>query len=356
MYANSLTSNSMNTQALAEAYITLINRIPGFENELNEFYDLSDGHIFSRLLVEIEKQITDLVRFCQAIFYVLFFFSENCPGLKLEFVTSNLPKSYQDLIARATNEITHNNNNNANNVQNVNPKSPFNNGGSNKQIEAIKLDYEKEIEELKKGYDRYFEEVQFLKNTLDETQTECKSLKQKLNDYEASLLKAGENSKTEHILKQEIDELRASLTFAEQKRHEAEMTISRQNADMAEQSRQIHTLNEKAQLADQLNEERREHRLLKDKLQRVENTNEKYKKSFEELVDYKKRFKSIKEENLMLLEDKTKLQRDVEKLTEFKVMSETYKEQKSIRNSKFKGKYSYFRNGKRSISRRSNEF
>lgn len=375
-----LTDTLQNAEALSEAYISLINQIPGFENSVSAFFELSDGIIFSKLLNSLDKisfkiieagdgnwittkanlnklhtfmnkyienhsgnaqlsppdflaiakkqDLKELVKFCQQIFYMLFFFSDLCPSLKLAETPGLLSVEHQNLIARACNEITsHEVQNSSRRVSSASSSHEPTSNALFRQTEALNSKLEKEIEILKRDYNHVVEENKINRNLLEESQLEKQSLLQKLRKAEENSQLAGDFSKTEMLLKQEIDELRDSLSKAEEKRQEAEYTISRQNADLANLEKQNHTLREKCDQIDQLEAKNRELRHANDRFQRAENTTVKFKQRLEEFAEVKNKLKASEEQNFKLVSKISKLEEEIEKLSGSKQLAESYKEQ-----------------------------
>lgn len=372
--------NPQDAQALGEAFITLINRLPGFEDSISELFDLSDGHIFSTLLRNLDdnffkpiervtddnwipkitnlkrvhafmelflnkhkgkeykldapdflaiaksRDVKELIKFCQQVFYVLLLFSDDCEALKLGDVTSSLPSETQDLLARAFNEFT------PQRTPSVSPViSASHSYGEDlvtrRQMEALKEAHEHETERLKRDYHLVLEELKHNRSVMEESHTERKLLVQKLKMYEENSALASDFAKAEALFKQEIDELRKSLAEAEERRQAAEYASAKTEVEIANLEAQLTSLRERCDKVGQLENKVRELKQVNERLQRSDNTINKYKKRLEDYDDLKLRLKTSEDQNFKHVQRNTDLEEEVRKLNGFKHLVETYKEQ-----------------------------
>ncbi|KAJ9056491.1 hypothetical protein DSO57_1032502 [Entomophthora muscae] len=278
------------------------------------------------LVIAKKQDAKELVKLAQQIFYVLFFFSDRCSSLNLGDVTSSLPPETQELIANACNEL------HAQRASSISssPAAANNSHDANmhhlRKLEELKEDHEREIERLKRDYDVMMEELKHNRNIMDENQAERKILLQKVKMFEESSALAADFSKAESLFKQEIDELRKSLSKAEEKRQEAEYIISKKDADLSSQESQLASLQLKCGQLEQLENKVRELKQTNDRLQRSDNTVSKYKKRLEDFEDIKKRLKESEEENFRQIQANSTLEEEVHKLNGFKVLVDSYKE------------------------------
>ncbi|KAI0226572.1 hypothetical protein L0F63_000537 [Massospora cicadina] len=375
-----LTDSHQNAQALGEAFTTLINKLPGFENSFKELFDLSDGHVFSMLLRNLDstffkaiERVSDdnwipritnlkkvhafmelflhkhkgrefkldapdflviakrqdareLVKFCQQVIYVLLLFSDDCQSLQLGVVTSSLPPETQDLIARACNEIT------AQQAPAPSPAtSPSHHHGADpathRQIEALKEAHERETERLKRDYKMVMDELKHNRSVMEESLAERRILVQKIKLYEENSALAGDFSKAEALFKQEIDELRKSLAEAEEKRQAAEYVAAKTEAELSHLENQLSSFRERCDKVDQLENKVRELKQVNERLQRSDNTISKYKRRLEDFDDMKLRLKASEDQNFKHVQLNAKLEEEIRKLNGFKHLVETYKEQ-----------------------------
>ncbi|KAG0090263.1 hypothetical protein BGZ92_003328 [Podila epicladia] len=134
-------------------------------------------------------------------------------------------------------------------------------------------------------------------------------------------------SRSDILMRTEMDHLRADLQKSEERRQDQELMINNQMKLISDLSRSEAELRERADEAAFLKDELDEHKHAVERLQKTENVIEKYKKKLEEGADLRRQMKLVEEQNHDLLERNREIEEEYRKVLAFKSLMESYKEQ-----------------------------
>ncbi|KAG0360150.1 hypothetical protein BG005_011381 [Podila minutissima] len=134
-------------------------------------------------------------------------------------------------------------------------------------------------------------------------------------------------SRSDILMRTEMDHLRADLQKSEERRQDQELMINSQMKLISDLSRSEAELRERADEATFLKDELEEHKHAVERLQKTENVIEKYKKKLEEGADLRRQIKLVEDQNHDLLERNREIEEEYRKVLAFKSLMESYKEQ-----------------------------
>ncbi|KAJ3333713.1 hypothetical protein HDU76_004859 [Blyttiomyces sp. JEL0837] len=188
------------------------------------------------------------------------------------------------------------------------------------------------------------EKLRLLQSKYDDLASEKRDLQTGLRDMEQSISELSGAGKVDFMLRTEIDNLKADVERSENKRAEADLQVEQQALLIKEMSKKLEDANKKLEETSRLKDQLDEFRHFADKLQKSEAMIEKYKKKMEEGADLRKQVKTqvnkfmirqvVETQNAQLLERNRHLEDEYRKLSGFKPLMETYKEQISSMEGK----------------------
>ncbi|KAJ1909299.1 hypothetical protein IWQ60_011247 [Tieghemiomyces parasiticus] len=168
----------------------------------------------------------------------------------------------------------------------------------------------------------------------EELMVDNQDVHSKLKDAERALARVDQSGKADFLLKTEIDHLKQDLEKAEARSHAAESLVNEQTQAITDLNRRLEdsaaTASEAARLRDQL----QEYRHAAEKLQKTEHVIEKYKKKLEDSADLRRQFKHLEEQNTQLVARNQALEDEYRKVSQFKPLMDTYKDQIATLESK----------------------
>ncbi|RKO91922.1 hook-related protein family, partial [Blyttiomyces helicus] len=184
-----------------------------------------------------------------------------------------------------------------------------------------------EKSELEKRHQEVSAKLETMETKYDEILAERNELRDRLHDMERSMSELSEAGKIDFLLRTEIDNLKADVERSEVKRLEAETVAERQLPLISDLTRKVEDLSQKAEEAAKLKDQLDEFRHMADKLQKSEAIIEKYKKKLEESADLRKHVKALEDENLQQGQRNAQLEEEYRRVSSFKPLMDTYKEQ-----------------------------
>ncbi|KAJ1553274.1 Protein Hook 2, partial [Cladochytrium tenue] len=161
----------------------------------------------------------------------------------------------------------------------------------------------------------------------DDLLSEKRELQSGLRRMEASMSQMSEAGKADFLMRTEMDNLKADMNKSENKRLEAELLAERQAATIKDLTKKLEDSSRKAEENVRLKDQLDEFRHFADKLQKSEALIEKYKKRIEETGDLRRQLKVLESQNQAMLERNGQLEEEYRKLSGFRPLMETYKEQ-----------------------------
>ncbi|KAF8321421.1 HOOK-domain-containing protein [Cantharellus anzutake] len=192
------------------------------------------------------------------------------------------------------------------------------------QNDLSRLTVEKET--LQKAYQALMGDHRNLQNGLDEALSEKADISSRLHEAE---LRADEyrNSKTDALMRAEIDRLRSEIQKAEDSLITAEAEIEKQSASLSDLTRKNDDLQMQANQAARLKDQVDELRHTAEKAQKTENVMGKYKKKLEESADLRRLVKTLEEQNASLVDKNASLEEEYRKVATFRPLMDSYKTQ-----------------------------
>ncbi|KAJ1966862.1 hypothetical protein H4R35_006878, partial [Dimargaris xerosporica] len=195
---------------------------------------------------------------------------------------------------------------------------------------------------------RLFAEKQTMEKTIDsltqantdlQTHTEelmatNKDATAKLRDMERLLAQADQSGKADFLLRTEIDQLKQELEKTETRCHTAEMLAEEQTTVIADLNRRLEDGVKASAEATRLRDQLREYKHAAEKLQKTEHVLEKYKKKLEESGDLRRQVKVLEDQNKQLVGRNQTIEEEYRKVSQFKPLMDTYKEQLAALESK----------------------
>ncbi|KAJ1983007.1 hypothetical protein H4R33_004929 [Dimargaris cristalligena] len=168
----------------------------------------------------------------------------------------------------------------------------------------------------------------------EELLVENKDIKSKLRDTERSLARVDQSGKADFLLKTEIDHLKQDLERAESKNHDSESLVNEQTQVIAELNRRLEDTLKAEEEVVRLRDQIQEYKHAAEKLQKTEHVIEKYKKKLEESSDYRRQLRQLEEHNTQLLSRNQAIEEEYRKVSQFKPLMDTYKDQIASLESK----------------------
>lgn len=138
-------------------------------------------------------------------------------------------------------------------------------------------------------------------------------------------VRAVDNGRTEAGFKAEIDRLQKELSRTESIIADSEKTASKQRGEIESLTRRLDELSAKAIQAEHLKDQLDEHKHASDKVKKMENTVEKYKKKLEDAAAARRMVRALEDENLALLEKHTALEEELQQASMQKPLVFSYK-------------------------------
>ncbi|KAJ3350784.1 hypothetical protein HDU83_009413 [Entophlyctis luteolus] len=185
-------------------------------------------------------------------------------------------------------------------------------------LETQNSELNEQLQSLKAKYDQLISEKLELKSRLESLSA--------INDY--SEPSSGPVEKTaDFVLKSQIDNLKSELDRSEARREDTERSLQQQIATIIDLKKKLEEANRKADEAARLKDELDEFKHFADKLQKSEAMIEKYKKKMEETTDMRKQMKVLEAQNSQLQERSHQLEEEYRKVSSYKPLMDTYKEQ-----------------------------
>ncbi|KAG2178072.1 hypothetical protein INT43_003325, partial [Umbelopsis isabellina] len=166
-----------------------------------------------------------------------------------------------------------------------------------------------------------------LRCSQEELEADKEDLKSRLLDMDAAVTQANDTGKADFIMRTEIEHLKQDLSRSEDRRQETELVVEKQNRKMAENERKIEDLSKAAEQVQYLNDQLEEYKHTEEKLHKMENAIEKYKKRLEDGADLRRQIKALEEQNATLMERNQQVEDEYRKVLSFKTLMDSYKEQ-----------------------------
>lgn len=196
------------------------------------------------------------------------------------------------------------------------------------------LPYQTEFDELlrerktlEKSHKVLVEKYEDLRSRYEELEADKEDLKSRLLDMDAAVTQANDTGKADFIMRTEIEHLKQDLSRSEDRRQETELVVEKQNRKMAENERKIEDLSKAAEQVQYLNDQLEEYKHTEEKLHKMENAIEKYKKRLEDGADLRRQIKALEEQNATLMERNQQVEDEYRKVLSFKTLMDSYKEQ-----------------------------
>ncbi|KAI0085421.1 HOOK-domain-containing protein [Irpex rosettiformis] len=193
------------------------------------------------------------------------------------------------------------------------------------QSERSKIIAEKET--LEQVYQTLLSEHRTLQTNFDDLASEKEDALNRLREAQRDADNRRVDSRGDTMLRGEVERLRSELQKSEDNLAVAESEIDKQVNVVGDLTRRIdelqHVADEAARLKDQLDE----YRHAADKLQKTENVMEKYKKKLQEGADLRQHVRALEKQNADLVDKNASLEEEYRKVSAFKPLMESYKNQ-----------------------------
>ncbi|KAF9213864.1 hypothetical protein BGZ59_004732 [Podila verticillata] len=189
-----------------------------------------------------------------------------------------------------------------------------------------------ERDDLARSKQGLLAEFSIMNKKYDELFREKEEMRLRIRDMEKFTAPAHQTgkSRSDILMRTEMDHLRADLQKSEERRQDQELMINNQMKLITDLSRSEAELRVQADEAAHLKDKLDEHKHAMERLQKTENVIEKYKKKLEEGADLRRQIKQIEEQNNDLLERNREIEEEYRKILAFKILMEAYKEQMQV--------------------------
>ncbi|KAJ7074380.1 HOOK protein-domain-containing protein [Mycena amicta] len=194
------------------------------------------------------------------------------------------------------------------------------------QLQTEKSQILSDKETLEKVYQALLEEHRTLQTNHDDLVSEKDDTLAKLREARREA-DTRRSDKGDGMLRGEIDRLRADLQKSEDNLAIAEAEIDKQTRVVTDLTKRNEELQDQADEAVRLKDKLDEYRHAADKLQKTENVMEKYKKKLQESADLRQTVKSLEKQNAELVDQNASLEEEYRKVSAFKPLMESYKNQ-----------------------------
>ncbi|KAJ7168076.1 HOOK protein-domain-containing protein [Mycena crocata] len=194
------------------------------------------------------------------------------------------------------------------------------------QIQSERSQVLSEKETLEKVYQALLEEHRALQTTYDDVVSEKDDALSRLRDVRREV-DTKRSDKGEGMMRGEIDRLRGELQKSEDNLAIAESDLDKHAHIVTELTKKNEELQMQADEAVRLKDKVDEYRHAADKLQKTENVMEKYKKKLQEGADLRQHVKALEKQNADLVDKNASLEEEYRKVSAFKPLMESYKNQ-----------------------------
>ncbi|KAJ7702433.1 HOOK protein-domain-containing protein [Mycena rosella] len=194
------------------------------------------------------------------------------------------------------------------------------------QIQSERSQVLSEKETLEKVYQSLLEEHRTLQTTYDDVVSEKDDALSRLRDVRREV-DTKRSDKGEGMMRGEIDRLRAELQKSEDNLAVAESDLDKHVHIVTDLTKKNEELQIQADEAVRLKDKVDEYRHAADKLQKTENVMEKYKKKLQEGADLRQHVKALEKQNADLVDKNASLEEEYRKVSAFKPLMESYKNQ-----------------------------
>ncbi|KAJ7070368.1 HOOK protein-domain-containing protein [Mycena belliarum] len=194
------------------------------------------------------------------------------------------------------------------------------------QIQSERSQVLSEKETLEKVYQSLLEEHRALQTTYDDAVSEKEDAVSRLRDVRREA-DSKRSDKGDGMLRGEIDRLRAELQKSEDNLAVAESDLEKHVHIVTDLTKKNEELQNMADEAVRLKDKLDEYRHAADKLQKTENVMEKYKKKLQEGADLRQHVKALEKQNADLVDKNASLEEEYRKVSAFKPLMESYKNQ-----------------------------
>ncbi|KAF9532408.1 HOOK protein-domain-containing protein [Crepidotus variabilis] len=183
-----------------------------------------------------------------------------------------------------------------------------------------------EKETLEKVYTTLLEEHRQLQTSHDDALAEKEEARAQLRELQRDV-DSRRHEKADVMMRAEMDRLRAELQKSEDNLAMAESELDKQTNLITDLTRKVDELQIKADEGVKLKDQVDEYRHAADKLQKTENVMEKYKKKLQEGADLRQHVKALEKQNASLVNVNASLEDEYRKVSAFKPLMESYKNQ-----------------------------
>ncbi|KAJ7445821.1 HOOK protein-domain-containing protein [Mycena galericulata] len=194
------------------------------------------------------------------------------------------------------------------------------------QIQSERSQVLSEKETLEKVYQALLDEHRTLQTNYDDVVSEKEDALARLKDVRREV-DTKRSDKGEGMLRGEIDRLRAELQKSEDNLAIAESDLDKHVHIVTDLTKRNEELQTQADEAVRLKDKVDEYRHAADKLQKTENVIEKYKKKLQESAELRQHVKALEKQNADLVDKNASLEEEYRKVSAFKPLMESYKNQ-----------------------------
>ncbi|KAJ7756771.1 HOOK protein-domain-containing protein [Mycena maculata] len=194
------------------------------------------------------------------------------------------------------------------------------------QIQSERSQVLTEKETLEKVYQALLEEHRTLQTNYDDVVSEKDDAISRLKDVKREV-DSHRSDKGEGMLRGEIDRLRSELQKSEDNLAVAESDLDKHVHMVTDLTKKNEELQTQADEAVRLKDKVDEYRHAADKLQKTENVIEKYKKKLQESAELRQHVKALEKQNADLVDKNASLEEEYRKVSAFKPLMESYKNQ-----------------------------
>ncbi|KAJ6618243.1 HOOK protein-domain-containing protein [Mycena sp. CBHHK59/15] len=194
------------------------------------------------------------------------------------------------------------------------------------QIQSERSQILSEKETLEKVYQSLLEEHRALQTNYDDVVSEKDDALSRLRDVRREV-DSKRSDKADGMMRGKIDRLRAELQKSEDNLAVSESELDKTTHLVTDLTKKNEELQIKADEAVRLKDKVDEYRHAADKLQKTENVMEKYKKKLQEGADLRQHVKALEKQNADLVDKNASLEEEYRKVSAFKPLMESYKNQ-----------------------------
>ncbi|KAF9052763.1 HOOK protein-domain-containing protein [Panaeolus papilionaceus] len=194
------------------------------------------------------------------------------------------------------------------------------------RIQSERRQISNEKDTLEKVYQTLMEEHRQLQTSFDDAISEKEDALAQVRQLRREA-ESRRSEKADVMMRAEMDRLRADLQKSEDNLAIAESELDKQSNVISDLTRKTEELQVKADEAVLLKDKVDEYRHAAEKLHKTENVMEKYKKKLQESADLRQHVKSLEKQNADLVDKNAALEDEYRKVSAFKPLMESYKNQ-----------------------------